>query len=169
MVFSRDLPSPASIFSTYSSMMGIFMMLRPMVHTSLVGSRSSILMLIINQRDGTQKNGYMMQNELYSAAQIYLSSKISPDASNLRITRYPNNKKVNLYICQGEVVSDTYQGAELKWRHLDGIKQIPAADDGGQYQENFNWECFELSFDKKHRDLVLNSYVPYVEKEARQI
>ncbi|VVB14974.1 unnamed protein product [Arabis nemorensis] len=183
MVFSRDLPSPASIFSTYASMMGTFMMLQQIVHTiipewvqnfvvsyirSLVGSRSSTLTLIINERDGTEREGFMMQNELYSAAQAYLSSKISPDASKLRITRDPNTKDVSLYLSQGEVVSDIYQGIEIKWRYLEGSKQMPV-EDGGQDQGNFNWECFEMSFDKKHRDLVLNSYVPYVEKEAKLI
>lgn len=129
MVFYRDIPSPASVFSTYASMMGIVMIIKSVVHTiiplpvqnfvisyikSLVGSRSSTLTLIINDMNGTKRNGMRRQNEFYSAAQAYLSSKISLDASKLRMTRDPNNKNVNLYLCQGEVVSDIYKGIELK-------------------------------------------------------
>ncbi|CAH2072497.1 unnamed protein product [Thlaspi arvense] len=35
--------------------------------------------------------------------------------------------------------------------------------------ENIDSKCLQLSFDKKHRDWVLNSYVPYVESKAKVI
>ncbi|KAL1195502.1 AAA-ATPase [Cardamine amara subsp. amara] len=185
MVFSRDLPSPASIFSTYASIAGYIMMIKPMVHTiipqplqnfvfsyikSIVGSRSSTLTLVINDMSGTEKSGMKRQNELYSAAQAYLSSKINPNASKLRINRDPNNKNVNVYLSHGEVVSDIYKGIELKWRYLAGSKKSTTVDeDGEQFDETVNWECFELSFDKKHKDLVVNSYIPYVERKSTVI
>ncbi|VVA99531.1 unnamed protein product [Arabis nemorensis] len=143
------------VFSTYASMMGIVMMLKPMVHTvippsvqnfvvsyikSLVGSRSSTLAIIINDKN-VYERGMEWPNELYHAALAYVSSKITPD----------------------EVVSDIYEGIKLTWRYVAGSSQT--AGDG----ENSKFECLELSFDKKHKDLVLNSYVPYVEKEAKLI
>ncbi|XP_010456564.1 PREDICTED: AAA-ATPase At5g17750-like [Camelina sativa] len=181
MVLSGDLPSLASIFSTYASLAGTVMMIKPMIHTiipqpvhnfvvsyikSLVGSRSSTLTLVIMDMNKTERNGIRRQNELYHSAQAYLSSKISPDASKLRMTRDPNNKNVNLYPSEGEVVSDVYKGIELKWRYLAGSNKTSTVIDGGVDDETVNWECFELSFDKKHKDLVVNSYVPYVEKKA---
>ncbi|EOA22275.1 hypothetical protein CARUB_v10002871mg [Capsella rubella] len=185
MVFSSsDLPSPASMFSTYASVAGTVMMIKPMIQTiipkpvqnlvvsyikSLVGSRSSTLTLVINDMNKTETNGMRRQNELYIAAQDYLSSKISPDASKLRMTRDPNNKNVNLYPSEGEVVSDVYKGIELKWRFLAGSNKASMVIDGGVAEETVNWECFELSFDKKHKDLVVKSYVPYVERKATVI
>ncbi|KAG7551014.1 ATPase AAA-type core [Arabidopsis thaliana x Arabidopsis arenosa] len=185
MVFSKDLPSPATMFSTYASLAGYMMMVKPMIHTiipqpvqnfvfsyikSFVGSRSSTLTLVINDMiNGYDKNGMPRKNELFLAAEAYLSSKISPDASKLRMTRDRNNKNVNLYLSQGEVVSDVYKGIELKWRYLAGRNKTTTVVDGGQEDMVVNWQCFELSFDKKHRDLVVKSYVPYVERKAKVI
>ncbi|KAG7602618.1 AAA-type ATPase N-terminal domain [Arabidopsis thaliana x Arabidopsis arenosa] len=117
MVFSKDLPSPATMFSTYASLAGYIMMIKPMIHTiiprpiqnfvfsyikSFVGSCSSTLTLVINDMiNGTDRNGMPRKNELFFSAQAYLSSKISPDASKLRMTRDPNNKNVNLHLSQG--------------------------------------------------------------------
>ncbi|XP_020877785.1 AAA-ATPase At5g17750 [Arabidopsis lyrata subsp. lyrata] len=184
MVFSKDLPSPATMFSTYASLAGYIMMAKPMIDTiipqpvqnfvfsyikSLVGSRSSTLTLVINDLNGTDRTGIRRKNELYSSAQAYLSSKINPDASKLRMTRDPKNKNVNLYLSKGEVVFDVYKGIELKWRYLSGSKKATTVIDGEEEEDIVNWECFELSFDKKHRDLVVNSYVPYVERKAKVI
>ncbi|XP_010420503.2 PREDICTED: AAA-ATPase At5g17750-like [Camelina sativa] len=186
MVFYRDLPSPASLFSTYASLAGTIMMIKPMIHTiipqpvqnfvvsylkSLVGSSrsSTTLTLVISDMKGNEGSGIRRKNELYFSAQTYLSSKISPDASKLRMTRDPNNKNVNLYLSQGEVVSDVYKGIQLKWLYLAGSKKTSTVIDGGQDNEIVNSECYELSFDKKHRDLVVNSYVPYVERKSKVI
>ncbi|CAN8255922.1 unnamed protein product [Cochlearia groenlandica] len=184
MKFSRDLPSPSSMFSTYASMMGFMMMMKPMVRTivplsvqtflvsyvkSRFASTSSTLTLIINDMNKTDKSGIRRQNDLFYEAQTYLSSKISPDALKLKITRDPSDKKFNLYLSQGEVVSDTYEGVEIKWRFLAGSKRQTTPEDGGEFHEIFDWECLELSFNKQHKDLVLNSYIPYVESKAKEI
>ncbi|ESQ41770.1 hypothetical protein EUTSA_v10015279mg [Eutrema salsugineum] len=183
MMFFGDLPSPASIFSTYATIAGSVMMIKPMAQIipqqvqnyivsrikSLFGCRSSTLTLIINDMNGTGTNGMRTINELYSAFQDYLSSNISPDASKLKMTRDPKNKKVNLYLSEGEVVSDIYQGVELKISYVAGRKKSTDVEDGEEDEFTINSECLLLSFDKKHRDLVLNSYVPYVESKAKVI
>ncbi|XP_020877781.1 AAA-ATPase At5g17740-like isoform X2 [Arabidopsis lyrata subsp. lyrata] len=181
MVFSRDIASPASMFSTYASMMGYIMIIKPMINTmiprpvqnfvvsylkSFVGSRSSTLTLTINQF--TSMYSY---EELYEAAQAYLSTKISPNSVRLNMARDPTEKKVKLHLCNGEVVSDVFNGVKLEWRFFTNDKKNTMANDvGGQsYQGNHRGEYFELSFDKKHRDLVVNSYIPYVESKAKVV
>ncbi|KFK26000.1 hypothetical protein AALP_AA8G189900 [Arabis alpina] len=125
-------------------------------------SNPSTLTLII---DNEIKNG--MCNELYAAAQVYVSTKINRDAAKLRISRDRSEKNVNLYLNVGEVVSDVYQGINLKWRFLVNTKK--STDFGKILKGIPHQECFELSFEKKHRDLVLNSYIPYVESKAKVI
>ncbi|KAL9810677.1 AAA-ATPase [Arabidopsis thaliana] len=180
MVFSRDIPSPASMFCTYASMMGYVMIIKPMINTiiprpvqnfvfsylkSFAGSRSSTLTLTIDQM-----SSMFIPDELYAAAQAYLSTKISPNSVRLIMARDPAEKKVKLYLTDGEVVSDIYNGIKLKWRFVAKNKNNTMVEEYGQsYQGNIQRESLELSFDKKHRDLVVNSYIPYVESKAKEV
>ncbi|XP_010456563.1 PREDICTED: AAA-ATPase At5g17740-like [Camelina sativa] len=179
MVFSRDIPSPASsMVSSYASMMGYITIIKPMINTiiprpvqnlvvsylkSLVGSRSSTtLTLTIDQLSSVHTH-----DELYYAAEAYLSTKISPNSSRLNMARDLTQKEVKLYLSDGEVVPDVYNGVKLKWRFFANNKKKSMVDEHGErYHGNFNREYFELSFDKKHRDLVVKSYIPYVESKA---
>jgi len=85
------------------------------------------------------------------------------------MTRDPNNKNVNLHLSQGEVVSDVYKGIELKWRYLEGRNKKTTVVGEETEEAIVNWQCFELSFDKKHKDLVVKSYIAYVERKAKVI
>ncbi|KAF3562044.1 hypothetical protein DY000_02018720 [Brassica cretica] len=125
-----------------------------------------------------------MSNEIYRAAQTYLSTKISPDAIRLRISKGHKDKHVNLYLSDGEIVNDVYQNVELKWIFVTdggGDKKSGGGGGGGRggrgglggrrspVEDDGKSEYFELSFDKKHKDLILNSYIPYVETKAKEI
>ncbi|CAE6106981.1 unnamed protein product [Arabidopsis arenosa] len=122
----RNLPSLAPFVSAYASLTGYIMMIKPFIEmtippplqnyiisnlNSFLHSTPSTLTLII---DDQIKNG--MFNELYGAAQVYLSTKINCNAARLRISRDRSEKNVNLHLSVGDVVSDVYQGIELKWR-----------------------------------------------------
>ncbi|EOA22330.1 hypothetical protein CARUB_v10002937mg [Capsella rubella] len=177
MVVSRDIPSSASMVSSYASMMGYITIIRPMINTiiprpvqnfvvsylkSLAGSRSSTLTLTIDQL-----SSMYIHDDLYNAAEAYLSTKVSPTSVRLTMARDPKEKKVKLYLSDGEVVSDVYNGVKLKWKFFASKNKNTMVDEyGNRYHGNFNREYFELSFDKKHRDLVVNSYIPYVESKA---
>ena len=67
--------------------------------------------------------------------------------------------KINLDFVEEREFDDIYQGAKLKWRIFvdkNNIGNIPK-------------QCFELRFDEKHRDLVFDSYIPFVESKAKEI
>ncbi|KAJ4910644.1 P-loop containing nucleoside triphosphate hydrolases superfamily protein [Raphanus sativus] len=175
MLFSRDLPSPTSIFTAYASMAGYMMMIRSMAHELIPAPvqefiystlrslffRSSSTTLTLTIDDDNMG----MDNEIYLDAQTYLSTKISPDAVRLRISKGHKDKHVTLHLSNGEIIVDVYQDVELRWRFVTdgGDKSNGGGDDDGKR------EYFELSFDKKHRDLVINSYVPYIESKAKDI
>ncbi|CAN8300363.1 unnamed protein product [Cochlearia groenlandica] len=165
-----SFPSLASIFSVYASITGYIMMIKPVFEMMLppplqsyiitylmsyFESNLSTLTLIVENNHITNDG---VCNELYAAAQVYLSNKISRDAAKLKISRHHSEKKVKLYLSNGEAVTDVYKGVKLTW--LFSVTN--------EKTENVH-ECFELSFDKKHRDFVLNIYVPYVEKKAKMI
>ncbi|KAG2311717.1 hypothetical protein Bca52824_023274 [Brassica carinata] len=175
MLFSKDLPSPTSIFTAYASMAGYMMMIRSMAHELIPAPiqefiystlrslffRSSSTTLTLTIDDDNMG----MDNEIYLDAQTYLSTKISPDAVRLRISKGHKDKHVTLHLSNGEIIVDVYQDVELTWRFVTdgGDKTNGGGDDDGKS------EYFELSFDKKHKDLVINSYVPYIESKAKDI
>ncbi|KAL1195503.1 AAA-ATPase [Cardamine amara subsp. amara] len=194
MFFSKDLPSPTSLFTAYASMAGYMMMIRSMAHELIPAPiqdfiYSTLRSLFFRSSPSTltltiDDDNMGMNNEIYRAAQTYLSTKISPDAVRLRISKGHKDKHVNLYLSDGEVVNDVYQDVELKWRFITdgGDKKSGGGVGGGGgggggrgggrrggMDDDGRSEYFELSFDKKHKDLILNSYVPYIESKAKEI
>ncbi|KAG7551015.1 P-loop containing nucleoside triphosphate hydrolase [Arabidopsis thaliana x Arabidopsis arenosa] len=189
MFFSKDLPSPTSVFTAYASMAGYMMMIRSMAHELIPApiqdfiyrtlrslffrTSSSTLTLTIDD------DNMGMNNEIYRAAQTYLSTKISPDAVRLRISKGHKDKHVNLYLSDGEIVNDVYEDVQLVWRFVTdgGDKKSGGGGVGGRggggrrggMDDDGRSEYFELSFDKKHKDLILSSYVPYIESKAKEI
>ncbi|ESQ41771.1 hypothetical protein EUTSA_v10013330mg [Eutrema salsugineum] len=187
MFFSKDLPSPTSVFTAYASMAGYMMMIRSMAHELIPAPiqefiYSSLRSLFFRSSSSTltltiDDDNMGMNNEIYRAAQTYLSTKISPDAVRLRISKGHKDKHVNLYLSDGEIVNDVFQDVELKWRFVTdgGDKKSGGGGGGGGggrrggIEDDGKSEYFELSFDKKHKDLILNSYVPHIESKAKEI
>ncbi|KAF8085432.1 hypothetical protein N665_0667s0028 [Sinapis alba] len=179
MFFSKDLPSPTSFFTAYASMAGYIMMIRSMAHQLIPGPiqdfiYSSLRSLFFRSTSTTltltiDDDNMGMHNDIYQAAQTYLSTKISPDAARLRISKGHRDKHVNLFLSEGETVNDVYQDVELKWRFVTDKKVVGGGGGRSPVDEDGRSEYFELSFDKKHKDLILNSYVPYFESKAKEI
>ncbi|WZZ55942.1 hypothetical protein YC2023_056049 [Brassica napus] len=85
---------------------------------------------------------FVRENILYSSTHAYVFNKLG--------IIHPVNYHV------GELtLADSYQGIELSWRIF--------------YNKSIGRESFELRFDKRHKDLVYNSYLPYVESTAKEM
>ncbi|KAL6224581.1 hypothetical protein ACLB2K_003436 [Fragaria x ananassa] len=128
------------------------------------------LTLVINKVIG------MELNEAYDKVEVYLGAKISPSDSRLELSKTNRQKSVSLAIeKRGQVITDTFDDIELRWRYVSKLSKNtcttkdrhPGAVDG-YAEEKFQWS-FELSFDKKHRDKVIDSYMPYVLAQAESI
>ncbi|CAN7138280.1 AAA-ATPase At5g17740 [Brassica rapa] len=82
------------------------------------------------------------ENILYSSTHAYVFNKLGIHPVNYHV---------------GELtLADSYQGIELSWRIFYNNKSIGR-------------ESFELKFDKRHKDLVYNSYLPYVESTTKEM
>ncbi|KAL6227111.1 hypothetical protein ACLB2K_001070 [Fragaria x ananassa] len=128
------------------------------------------LTLVINKVIG------MELNEAYDKVEVYLGAKISPSDSRLELSKTNRQKSVSLAIeKRGQVITDTFDDIELRWRYVSKLSKNtcttkdrhPGAVDG-YAEEKFQWS-FELTFDKKHRDKVIDSYMPYVLAQAESI
>ncbi|CAN4116780.1 unnamed protein product [Withania somnifera] len=124
---------------------------------------SNQLTMVIDEFDG------LVNNEIYEAAEIYLGNKLSPNIHRLKITKPEKEKNFNITMERNEEVIDVYNGHTFKWIWL--CKQTESKNFYNPRDMNSTLKSeirsFELTFHKKNMDLVLNSYLPHIMKEAK--
>ncbi|TKY70423.1 mitochondrial chaperone BCS1-B [Spatholobus suberectus] len=179
MFSPRDMPSPSSIFSAYASMTASVMLLRSMANEIipqpirgylfnafryLIKPRSPALTLVIEESTG------IARNQVYDAAEVYLSTRVSPDNERLKITKSPKEKKLTIRLEKGEKVVDCFNGACFKWRFIcaESEKNNPN-DHNSNISVRSEKRSFELSFPKKLKEMVLDSYLPFILDKAKEM
>ncbi|CAB4318076.1 unnamed protein product [Prunus armeniaca] len=174
MFSNKEMPSPSSLFSAYASMAASMMLFRSManeliphpVRGYLVSSlrylfktHSPKLTLVIEESNGISRN------QVYEAAEIYLCTKISSNTERIRVSKSPKGKSLTIRLEKGEKLVDFYEGIELKWRFICAESQQKDPNDPFSPPRSEK-RFFELTFHKKHKDRVLDCYVPYVLERA---
>ncbi|KAJ8770613.1 hypothetical protein K2173_021260 [Erythroxylum novogranatense] len=162
--------SASTLFSAYASFAGSMMLVRSMANELipyelrsyiysaihyLITPLSSKLTLVVDEHYGISRN------HVYDAAELYLGTKISPSTERLRIGKTPKQKNINVSIEKGEVVNDVYENVKLQWRFV--------FTESSSSQYSVEKRYFELSFNKKFKEKVMDSYLPYVLARAKAI
>ncbi|KAL5721709.1 hypothetical protein ACHQM5_005319 [Ranunculus cassubicifolius] len=114
-------------------------------------------------------------NQYYSDAKTYLHSKALTATKRFEISKATNSEKHLLCTEKIDEFIDVFEGVRFKWRHT------PATEDQTQllnrrlsYDSSYSsnrsglW-CFELSFHKKHKEKVLNSYLPHILNSSKKL
>ncbi|XP_065867543.1 AAA-ATPase At3g50940-like [Euphorbia lathyris] len=128
-------------------------------------SFSSELTLVIEEYDN------LNHNHLFKAAELYLEPIIPPNTPRLKISLPNKETKVSVSLEKNEEVTDIFKGITLKWKFMSNhakVKYIPNPD---QYHSTpvTEYRCFELSFHKKHKNLVLDSYLNHVVEKSKEM
>ncbi|MFS8010492.1 putative AAA+ ATPase domain, ATPase, AAA-type, core, AAA-type ATPase domain-containing protein [Helianthus anomalus] len=110
------------------------------------------------------------ENEIYNAATLYLGSRISPETNRLKITKHPSEKSINVAMEINNEFIDIYNGVKFKWSSVS--KELPTVefqeyDDDGRYYTRSDKRSLELTFHRKHKDLALNKYLPFILNDAK--
>ncbi|KAF0908835.1 hypothetical protein E2562_028719 [Oryza meyeriana var. granulata] len=106
----------------------------------LVGLMDPYLTVTISEHDGER----MRPRDLYDQAKAYLSHRCARQARSLRAARDAcESDRFLLTMGDGEEVYDEFQGATVR--------------------------AYRLLFHRRHRDLVVDSYLPHVSREGRAI
>ncbi|KAF9676037.1 hypothetical protein SADUNF_Sadunf09G0096900 [Salix dunnii] len=174
------LPSAKTMISGAASAAATIMLLRSLVREylppefrsyifyrfeTLINSFSSELTLVIEEYDN------LNHNNLFKAAELYLETIIPPDAKKLKISLPKKESKFSLSLDRYQEVVDTFNGVTLKWKFISKqmrTKYVPSSD-------NFNSipisedRFFELSFHKKHKDMVIDVYLTHVIKKSKEL
>ncbi|KAG5614260.1 hypothetical protein H5410_014084, partial [Solanum commersonii] len=120
------------------------------------------LTMVIDEFDG------LVNNKNYESATIYLANKLSPHIHRLKINKTEKEKNFNIAIERNEEVIDVYNGQTFKWIWL--CRQTQSTNFCNprdmDFAEKSVIRSFELTFHKKNKDRVLNSYLPYIMEET---
>ncbi|XP_061999577.1 AAA-ATPase At2g18193-like [Rosa rugosa] len=166
----KDVQTTAStLFSAYASFAASMMLVRSIIdqlipHQSVFShfftTPSSNLTLIVEECCG------MTRNQVYDAAEVYLQTKINLFTERLKISKTPRKKNISIAMDKGEEITDTFDNdIKLKWRFTEPEKK----QKDEYHSANDSKRRFELVFDKKHKDTVMDSYLPYVFARAKAI
>ncbi|GFP83172.1 probable mitochondrial chaperone bcs1 [Phtheirospermum japonicum] len=168
------LATAKTILSTVGSIAATTMVVRGVAHDllppefhdyifsgirNLISAFSNQLTLVIDEFDGLDSN------EIYQAAETYLGPRASPKTRRLKISRPEKEKHYNITMEKDQVMSDTYNGEKFKWTRICRKTEMKNIyNPRSMYSEV---RSFELTFHRKNKDLVINSYLPYISKEAK--
>ncbi|KDO71006.1 hypothetical protein CISIN_1g009791mg [Citrus sinensis] len=175
MLSTENIPSASTLFATYASMTASLMLFRSMANDFLpepvrnyacfafryfFKPRSKELTLVIEDSNG------IARNQIFEAAEAYLSAKIGPSIERLKICKTPNEKVITIRLEKNEQIIDSFRGVQLRWR----FALVEAADGkGNSHSMRPEKRLFELTFHQTHKDMVLNSYLPHVIELAKDM
>ncbi|PRQ23804.1 putative ATPase, AAA-type, core, AAA-type ATPase domain-containing protein [Rosa chinensis] len=178
---NMEMPSAKTVMSTAASVAATAMVIRSIsrdfipkdVHhylstkiRRLMNSLSSQLTLVIDEFEGLNRN------HIFTAAQAYLRPTISPNSKRFRVRMPTQQNKISVSMEKNEEIIDFFDGVKLQWK-LVSTQTSPKyiGGPGSEFESTVMSELryFELSFHKKHKDLVLGSYLPFVLQKAEEV
>ncbi|KAL1810158.1 hypothetical protein DCAR_0729829 [Daucus carota subsp. sativus] len=125
---------------------------------------SNQLTMVINEYEGIESN------EIYDAAVIYLGSKLSPSTRRLKVNKPEHESSISLAMERNEEVVDKFNDVKFTWTWIcEKLQQADSYYNRNQMRSSRSEvRYFELSFHFKHKELVVNSYLPFVLKKAEE-
>ncbi|VFQ82118.1 unnamed protein product [Cuscuta campestris] len=185
------MPTGASLFSAYASFCATYTLLQQAFYQFVPASvryyfyklfmrwfgeiskpQPDIFSLIIPEKND------MNRNEVFAACQIYLCSKMNDSADCLEVSKATNEDTMSYKLVTGVTFFDTFEGVGLTWT-LNSTSSNE--DDGGDSSDHNKVQkrpshspvignmYFSLSFDKKHKKKICDSYLPFVISTSQDI
>ncbi|KAK0573304.1 hypothetical protein LWI29_006134 [Acer saccharum] len=182
-----SMPSTTSVFSAYTTVAASTMLVRTVINDvqslgsqliprtlkekilsrleGLSGKFSSQLTITIDESSG------FSVNEIYQAAEMYLSTRITPSIEQLKVSKEPREKDISVTINKGQKIIDTFEGIQLTWEFVSTATQKTSFDgESGFYaSETAERKSLQLSFHKKYMEKVLRIYLPYIVERFKSI
>ncbi|MED6148686.1 hypothetical protein PIB30_055220 [Stylosanthes scabra] len=116
----------------------------------------------------------MMWNQVYEAAEVYLSTKASLARHRVRATKSENDKTLAFGIDKDEEIFDDFEGVKVTWSFIRVFEPVTNRYDYsnggfGNGSSKRVVKSYELTFHKKHKEKIFNSYLPFVLERAKAI
>ncbi|XP_010276828.1 PREDICTED: AAA-ATPase At2g18193-like [Nelumbo nucifera] len=166
-----NLPSASTMFSTYASLATSTMLIRSMVNDFIPHQLQSYILSALRSlfapRQASQLTliveeyfSGMNRNQVYEAAEMYVSAIVSPSVERLKVCKAPREKNFTFTIDKGEEVVDCFEGVQLKWRFVCSVDEKSSSTEQ---------RYFEISFNKRDKEKVLGSYLPHVLNKSKDL
>ncbi|XP_002461625.2 AAA-ATPase ASD, mitochondrial [Sorghum bicolor] len=138
----------------------------------LVALADPYLTVTVAEYDGER----LKRGDVYEHAKAYLSHRCARRARALRAEPARNADRFVLTLGDNEEVTDEFRGATVWWhsvpspsRHHGPITWYGGGGGGGGVVLDGAGRTYRLVFHQRHRDLVVESYLPHVCREGRAI
>ncbi|KAK1317898.1 hypothetical protein QJS10_CPA05g02383 [Acorus calamus] len=106
-------------------------------------------------------------NELFDAAQSYLSSRCFSSASVIRLSKPKNSRNLTFSMDANQKLIDSFNGVTVRWT-FRCIERKSGSGYAG-FVRSQDHRFFELSFHRKHKDVIHKDYLPHVMEQAELI
>ncbi|KAJ0254050.1 AAA-ATPase [Hirschfeldia incana] len=104
----------------------------------------------------------------YDAIRNYLSTNSATRALRLKADESKNSKALVLSMDDHEEVEDVFDGVKVKW--YSNVREIQTQSSGyGGQSSSGERRFFTLTFHKRHRGMIIESYIAHVLREGREI
>ncbi|XP_020231380.1 AAA-ATPase At3g50940 [Cajanus cajan] len=126
---------------------------------------SSQLTIIIEEFQGVSRN------QVFEAAEVYLGTKATVSALRVKASKSEDDRKLAFSVDRDEEVCDDYEGVQVKWKLVCEMVESYGSRHFNNMNRAFKSEVksYELSFHKKHKEMIFNAYLPYVLERAKAI
>ncbi|KAK7386546.1 hypothetical protein VNO78_26862 [Psophocarpus tetragonolobus] len=179
--FSSNLGTAKTVLSGVASLAATAMVIRSVANDllpselrsymsgaihSLFWRFSSDITIVIDEFDG------LVSNEIYEAAETYLGRKISPSTHRLKVSKPESEKTFILAMERNESLSDVFNGVKFNWTlvcHQVESRNLFRNPRDLNSSLKSEVRSLELTFHKKHKDTVLNHYLPFILQEAKSM
>ncbi|KAH7857959.1 hypothetical protein Vadar_018340 [Vaccinium darrowii] len=162
----------STLFSAYASFAALMMLIRSMANDLVPSPVRTYLQSLLHYFAPVSKQitivvdehyGGISRNQVYDAVEVYLGTKINPDTERFKVGKTPKQKSLNISVDKGVEIIDRFDNNfELKWRF---VSVEPQNQNGYRDEKCF----FEVSFNKKFKDRVLNEYFPFILAKSKEI
>jgi hypothetical protein len=106
------------------------------------------------------------RDELYTAAQAYLSSTCSTQARKLKAELSQDSNTPLVTIDDYEEVPDTFKGIKVWWRACARFQKSQTIS---FYPREDDRKFYRLTFHKRHRNLIEGEYLKHILKQGRDV
>lgn len=125
------------------------------------------LTVVVEEFDG------LAANQMFESANTYLGTKLTPSSQKIKVHKPVKEDHLTVSMDRNQEFYDSYDGVTFKWilistRNDNPVSNIKRGRDHSAIDRS-EIRQFELSFHKKHRDMVLSSYLPYILWKAKAI
>ncbi|CAK9151695.1 unnamed protein product [Ilex paraguariensis] len=183
-MIARKMPSTKTILSTAASLAASAMLIRSIANEFLPAEFQHYYISAIRNLSNYLSSQFTIVidefrghaiNELFQAADKYLGTITTPSTQRVKLGKAEDEKNLAITADTNVEIVDIFEDVQVKWMLVCmESKGYETAGYGQQVRDltatlRAEVRSYELSFNKKYKEKVLNSYLPYVLERAKII